>query len=56
MITSVKPCSFSSRAACSITGTFSTGAIGFGIRYVSGRSRVPSPAARIIGLSHAPAG
>ncbi len=35
---------------CSITGRFSTGTIGFGIPYVIGRSRVPSPAARIIAL------
>jgi hypothetical protein len=33
---------------CSITGRLTTGTIGFGREYVMGRSRVPSPAARII--------
>ena len=33
---------------CSITGLSSTGTIGLVISYVSGRSRVPSPAARTI--------
>src|ERR1051325_87870 len=31
---------------CAITGRSSTGTIGFGSSYVSGRRRVPSPAAR----------
>ena len=35
---------------CSITGRSSTGTIGLVISYVSGRSRVPSPAARTIAL------
>ena len=32
---------------CSIIGTFAIGIIGFGWLLVSGRSRVPSPPARI---------
>ena len=35
---------------CSITGRLTTGTIGFGIAYVIGRSRVPSPAASTIAL------
>src|SRR5689334_10546428 len=35
---------------CSITGRSSTGTIGLVISYVSGRRRVPSPAARTIAL------
>src|ERR1043166_4530013 len=35
---------------CSITGTPSTGTIGFGTSYVKGRSLVPRPAARSIAL------
>src|SRR3954447_3487939 len=31
---------------CAITGRSTTGTIGFGISYVSGRRRVPRPAAR----------
>jgi hypothetical protein len=33
---------------CSITGLSSTGTIGLVISYVSGRRRVPSPAAKTI--------
>src|ERR1035441_8026727 len=35
---------------CAITGRSSTGTIGLVISYVSGRSRVPRPAARTIAL------
>ena len=39
---------------CSITGRFRTGTIGFGIAWVIGRSRVPSPAARTIAFKVSP--
>src|SRR5688572_25584130 len=50
VITCSNPAPASRRRPCSITGASSTGASGFGIRYVSGLSRVPSPAARSIAL------
>ena len=50
MITCSKPWAASRRTMCSITGRFSTGAIGFGISRVSGRSRFPRPAASSIAL------
>src|SRR5262249_51751094 len=43
-------CRLRSSAIRATIGLLSTGATGFGITYVSGRSRVPSPAARIIAL------
>src|SRR5579872_5555882 len=47
---SSKPCRSSSSTMCSITGRSSTGTIGLVISYVSGRRRVPSPAAKTIAL------
>src|SRR3954451_24749833 len=44
---SSKPCDARSRTMCSIIGRFATGIIGFGWLLVSGRSRVPSPPARV---------
>src|SRR3954467_14664488 len=51
---SSKPWSASSRTMCSIIGRFATGIMGLGWLLVSGRSRVPSPPARMtafIGVS-----
>src|SRR4051812_8654614 len=51
---SSKPCSASRRMMCSIIGRFATGIIGLGWLLVSGRSRVPSPPARITAFMVAP--
>src|SRR3954470_24997711 len=44
---SSKPCFASRRTMCSIIGAFAIGIMGFGWLLVSGRSRVPSPPARM---------
>ncbi len=54
-MTSAMSCCASSASTCSMIGRLATGTIGLGTSYVSGRNRVPSPAAMTIAFIEAQA-